>query len=51
MALPVLAQEAVRIAARSNGSKVRSVVKNRDGSEVKLTPTDNPLFIVIVRRK
>lgn len=52
MALPASAQETVRIRGpveRIEGSVY--VVKNRDGAEVKLTLTDNPLFVVIVPAK
>ena len=47
--LPVSAQETVRI----RGTVVRIegpvyMVKNRDGAELKLTLTDNPLFVAIV---
>jgi hypothetical protein len=49
VALPAAAQETVRI--RGTVERIEGpvyVVKNRDGSEVKLTVTDNPLFVVIV---
>jgi hypothetical protein len=49
-ALPVSAQETVRI--RATIERVEGpifVVKNRDGAEVKLTVTDNPLFVAIVK--
>ena len=49
MALPASAQESVRI--RGTVERIEGpvyVVKNRDGTEVKLTLTDNPLFVVIV---
>jgi hypothetical protein len=49
-ALPVSAQETVRI--RGTIERVEGpifVVKNRDGAEVKLTVTDNPLFVAIVK--
>ena len=48
IALPASAQETVRI--RGTIEKVDGpifVVKNRDGAEVKLTVTDNPLFVAI----
>jgi len=47
-ALPAAAQETVRI--RGTIEKVDGpiyVVKNRDGAELKLTVTDNPLFVAI----
>ena len=50
MALPASAQETVRIRGtieRIDGPVY--VVKNRDGAEVKLTVTDNPLFVAIVK--
>ena len=46
--LPASAQETVRI--RGTIEKVDGpvyVVKNRDGAELKLTVTDNPLFVAI----
>src|SRR6266581_7763745 len=49
-ALPVSAQETVRV--RGTIERVEEpifVVKNRDGAEVKLTVTDNPLFVAIVK--
>jgi hypothetical protein len=49
MTLPASAQETVRI--RGTIERVEGpiyVVKNRDGVELKLTVTDNPLFVVIV---
>jgi len=49
-ALPASAQETVRI--RGTIERVEGpvyVVKNRDGTEVKLTVTDNPLFVAIVK--
>lgn len=49
-ALPLSAQETVRI--RGTIERVEGpifVVKNRDGAEVKLTVTDNPLFVAIVK--
>jgi hypothetical protein len=49
MVLPVSAQETVRIRGaveRIDGPVY--VVKNRDGAELKLTLTDNPLFVAIV---
>ena len=52
MALPASAQETVRI--RGTVERIEGpvyVVKNRDGSEVKLTLTDNPLFVAIVPSK
>jgi len=51
-ALPVSAQETVRI--RGTVERIDGpvyVVKNRDGAEVKLTLTDNPLFVAIVPAK
>jgi hypothetical protein len=48
-ALPAAAQETVRVRGtveRIDGAVY--VVKTRDGSEVKLTVTDNPLYVVIV---
>jgi hypothetical protein len=48
IALPASAQETVRI--RGTIERVEGpvyVVKNRDGAEVKLTVTDNPLFVAI----
>ena len=50
MALPASAQETVRI--RGTIERVEGpvyVVKNRDGAELKLTVTDNPLFVAIVK--
>jgi uncharacterized protein GlcG (DUF336 family) len=50
IALPASAQETVRI--RGTIESVDGpvyVVKNRDGAEVKLTVTDNPLFVAIVK--
>jgi hypothetical protein len=47
--LPASAQETVRI--RGTVERIDGpvyVVKNRDGAELKLTLTDNPLFVVIV---
>jgi hypothetical protein len=47
IALPASAQEAVRI--RGTVERIDGpvyVVKNRDGAELKLTLTDNPLFVV-----
>jgi hypothetical protein len=47
-ALPASAQEAVRI--RGTIERIEGpvyVVKNRDGAELKLTVTDNPLFVAI----
>src|SRR5262249_47123968 len=52
VALPALAQDTMRI--RGTVERIDGplfVVKNRDGSEVKLTVTDNPLFVVIVPSK
>jgi hypothetical protein len=49
-ALPLSAQETVRV--RGTIERVEGpifVVKNRDGAEVKLTVTDNPLFVAIVK--
>jgi hypothetical protein len=48
IALPASAQEAVRI--RGTIERIEGpvyVVKNRDGAELKLTVTDNPLFVAI----
>src|SRR5260370_23043571 len=48
IALPASAQETVRI--RGTIERVEGpvyVVKSRDGAEVKLTVTDNPLFVAI----
>jgi hypothetical protein len=50
VASPVSAQETVRL--RGTIERVEGpvyVVKNRDGAEVKLTVTDNPLFVAIVK--
>jgi hypothetical protein len=50
MAVPASAQETVRI--RGTIERVEGpvyVVKNRDGAELKLTVTDNPLFVAIVK--
>src|ERR1700676_5812616 len=50
IALPASAQETVRI--RGTIERVEGpvyIVKNRDGAEVKLTVTDNPLFVAIVK--
>jgi hypothetical protein len=50
LASPVSAQETVRI--RGTIERVEGpiyVVKNRDGAELKLTVTDNPLFVAIVK--
>lgn len=52
MVLPASAQETVRI--RGTVERIDGpvyVVKNRDGAELKLTVTDNPLFVVIVPSK
>jgi hypothetical protein len=49
-ALPVSAQETVRI--RGTIEHVDGpifVIKNRDGAEVKLTLTDKPLFVAVVK--
>jgi hypothetical protein len=49
-ALPASAQETVRI--RGTIERIEGpvyVVKNRDGAELKLTMTDNPLFVAIVK--
>jgi hypothetical protein len=49
-ALPVSAQETVRI--RGTIERIGGpvfVVKNRDGAELKLTVTDPPLFVAIVK--
>jgi hypothetical protein len=51
-ALPAFAQDTVRI--RGTVERIEGplfVVKNRDGSEVKLTVTDKPLFVAIVPGK
>jgi hypothetical protein len=48
IALPASAQETVRI--RGTIERIEGpvyVVKNRDGAELKLTVTDNPLFVAI----
>jgi hypothetical protein len=50
IASPVSAQETVRL--RGTIERVEGpvyIVKNRDGAEVKLTVTDNPLFVAIVK--
>jgi hypothetical protein len=50
VAAPVSAQETVRV--RGTIERVEGpiyIVKNRDGAEVKLTVTDNPLFVAIVK--
>ena len=50
IALPASAQETVRV--RGTIERVEGpvyVVKNRDGAELKLTVTDNPLFVAIVK--
>src|ERR1700716_2616604 len=52
MVLPASAQETVRI--RGTVERIDGpvyCVKNRDGAELKLTVTDNPLFVVIVPAK
>jgi len=52
MVLPASAQETVRI--RGTVERIEGpvyVVKNRDGAELKLTVTDNPLFVAIVPAK
>jgi hypothetical protein len=47
---PASAQETVRIRGTIERVEGRIfVVKNRDGAEVKLTVTDNPLFVAIVK--
>jgi hypothetical protein len=49
IAVPASAQEAVRI--RGTIERIEGpvyVVKSRDGSELKLTVTDNPLYVAIV---
>lgn len=49
-ALPAAAQETVRI--RGTIERIEGpvyVIKNRDGAEVKLTVTDPPLFVAIVK--
>ena len=49
LALPVSAQETVRI--RGTIERIEGpvyVVKSRDGAELKLTVTDNPLYVAIV---
>jgi hypothetical protein len=49
LTVPAQAQETVRI--RGTIERIEGpvyVVKNRDGSELKLTVTDNPLFVAIV---
>jgi hypothetical protein len=49
-AFPASAQETVRI--RGTIERVEGpiyIVKNREGAEVKLTVTDNPLFVAIVK--
>ena len=48
IALPAAAQDSVRI--RGTVERIEGpvyVVKNRDGAEMKLTVTDNPLFVAI----
>jgi hypothetical protein len=50
IALPASAQETVRI--RGTIERVEGpvyVIRNRDGDEVKLTVTDNPLYVAIVK--
>ncbi|MEH2566824.1 hypothetical protein [Bradyrhizobium sp. AZCC 2289] len=52
MVLPASAQETVRI--RGTVERIEGpvyVVKNRDGAELKLTVSDNPLFVAIVPAK
>src|SRR5215475_8949912 len=52
VALPAFAQDTMRI--RGTVERIEGpvfVVKNRDGSEVKLTVTENPLFVAIVPGK
>jgi hypothetical protein len=49
-ALPASAQDTVRV--RGTVESIEGpmfVVKNRDGAELKLTMTDNPLFVAIVK--
>jgi hypothetical protein len=51
-ALPAAAQDTVRV--RGTVERIDGpvfVVKARDGSELKLTVSDNPLFVVIVPGK
>src|SRR3954454_6505005 len=51
LALPASAQETIRL--RGTIERVEGpvyVVKSRDGSELKLTVTDNPLFVPIAPR-
>jgi hypothetical protein len=49
-ALPASAQETVRIRGTIESIDGPAfVVKNRDGAELKLTMTDNPLFVAIVK--
>jgi hypothetical protein len=50
VASPASAQETVRL--RGTIERIEGpvyIVKNRDGAEVKLTVTDNPLFVAIVK--
>ena len=50
LALPASAQETVRV--RGTIERVEGpvyVIKDRDGAEVKLTVTDNPLYVAIVK--
>jgi hypothetical protein len=50
VALPASAQETVRI--RGTIESIDGpvyMVKNRDGAELKLTMTDNPLYVAIVK--
>jgi hypothetical protein len=50
IALPASAQETVRIRGTIESiDGLVFVVKNRDGAELKLTMTDNPLFVAIVK--
>ncbi len=52
LSLPASAQETVRI--RGTIESIEGpvfVVKNRDGAELKLTVTDKPLFVAIVKAK
>lgn len=52
MLLPASAQETVRI--RGTVERIEGpvyVVRNRDGAELKLSLTDNPMFVVIVPSK
>jgi hypothetical protein len=50
VALPASAQETVRIRGTIESIDGPAyVVKNRDGAELKLTMTDNPLYVAIVK--